>query len=230
MIALLTKAVFKQLCSDVNRDDCILITGKGYPDRLTSQFVSRVAKQYKESVRFLGFADSDAHGIHILFKYQTGHFLSAKPEVGEPATVRNQVNGCPQLEFSGVLITDYQEGWMPLSKKDFSFAKLVLQKVLTAEEDEKLAQSLRIPEEDEKPAQSLRIPEEELAMSTLFHNYKRELQRQMLFHKKCEMNVVGNIKKEFEGLYALQSKENLSRVGIYVGVKLKQAARDFVPE
>lgn len=50
--------------------NCIMVTGKGYPDANSRQFVKMLYEYLK--IPLLALVDGDAHGIDIMFMYRYG--------------------------------------------------------------------------------------------------------------------------------------------------------------
>lgn len=111
IIVIEKEATFLSFCTfleSVNHN-YLVITGKGFPDKLTRRFVSLVAAHCPIAV----FVDSDVYGINILHSYQRSlgyHF---------------------PIIFAGVFLLDYSEGWQPISTRDFRMSLCTLQRLVT---------------------------------------------------------------------------------------------------
>ncbi|KAK9370125.1 Spo11/DNA topoisomerase VI subunit A, partial [Lipomyces kononenkoae] len=107
------EAIFRTLCAckfynraDIGRS--ILITGKGYPDLSTRQFISYIAARYPDTPLF-GAVDSDPYGIDILGTYKFGSRAMAHENSHLTALT---------LEWVGVNVLEYEDGWTKLSTVD----------------------------------------------------------------------------------------------------------------
>ncbi|CCE78106.1 Piso0_000719 [Millerozyma farinosa CBS 7064] len=118
VIILEKEAIFKSFCQFVKEKNLnyLVITGKGFPDRLTRNFVTYLSKEYK-NLAFLGFVDADVYGINILktYKYSLGF----------------SVPQCPQLRLAGVHLLEYRDGWQDLSMRDWKMTSNFINKVKT---------------------------------------------------------------------------------------------------
>ncbi|KAK9488605.1 Spo11/DNA topoisomerase VI subunit A [Lipomyces starkeyi] len=107
------EAIFRSLCSSkfYNRADIgrsILVTGKGYPDLTTRQFISNIAACHPDTPLF-GAVDSDPYGIDILCTYKFGS--RAMAHENSHLTALN-------MEWVGVNVLEYEDGWTKLSVGD----------------------------------------------------------------------------------------------------------------
>ncbi|KAK9240105.1 Spo11/DNA topoisomerase VI subunit A [Lipomyces kononenkoae] len=107
------EAIFRSLCSckfynraDIGRS--VLITGKGYPDLSTRQFISNIAACYPDTPLF-GAVDSDPYGIDILCTYKFGSRAMAH---------ENSHLTALKMEWVGVNVLEYEDGWTKLSTGD----------------------------------------------------------------------------------------------------------------
>lgn len=102
-------------------DDSILITGRGFPDRQTKQFVSLVCEKYN-STPVYGYFDADIYGFMIAMEYKI------KP------LVQYHMPCCPRMQIKGAKlipkITEENErlDLLPISEKDI---KLTLSQLVT---------------------------------------------------------------------------------------------------
>ncbi|KAE8254066.1 hypothetical protein A4X13_0g3556 [Tilletia indica] len=97
------EAIFQILCqhafaagSSMNLKPGLIITGKGYPDQATQQFLVFLAEQFKD-ISFFILTDGDPHGIDILRMYQYGNGTIQRP--GRFAV--------PHLEWLGLRTADF---------------------------------------------------------------------------------------------------------------------------
>ncbi|GMM37288.1 DNA topoisomerase (ATP-hydrolyzing) [Saccharomycopsis crataegensis] len=133
------EAIFQRLCSRMG-PECLLITGKGYPDRLTVSFTNKLGRF--TSLPVFGIADSDPYGINILLQYKFGHQnlyeqvtqVSLLPKLEDTPTrnhftAKNRVDHCVNLQYLGVFICEYTRGWLDLSSRDFVLARNLLQRI-----------------------------------------------------------------------------------------------------
>ncbi|KAJ8103966.1 Spo11/DNA topoisomerase VI subunit A [Lipomyces tetrasporus] len=107
------EAVFRSLCSAkfYNRPDIgrsILVTGKGYPDLAARQFISHIAASYPGKPLFGAF-DSDPYGVDIMCTYKFGSRAMAH---------ENSHLTAIQMEWVGVNVLEYEDGWTKLSVAD----------------------------------------------------------------------------------------------------------------
>ncbi|KAK9317973.1 Spo11/DNA topoisomerase VI subunit A [Lipomyces starkeyi] len=107
------EAIFRSLCSSkfYNRADIgrsILVTGKGYPDLTTRQFISNIAACHPDTPLF-GAVDSDPYGIDILCTYKFGSRAMAH---------ENSHLTALKMEWVGVNVLEYEDGWTKLSVGD----------------------------------------------------------------------------------------------------------------
>ncbi|KAK9455380.1 Spo11/DNA topoisomerase VI subunit A [Dipodascopsis uninucleata] len=115
------EAIFRSLCTYIQHRNTefrgILITGKGYPDVITRQFITRLVTDYP-AIPLFGLFDSDPYGIDIFSVYKFGsRSLSHESE--------NMVSSA--IEYLGVSIIDYDYGWAELSAMDRKKATRMLE-------------------------------------------------------------------------------------------------------
>ena len=84
-----------QNCSRYN--NCVLVTGKGYPDYATTGFVASLARLKPELPVFV-ICDSDPDGVHILCSYAFGSL--ANP------TVEGWMHATPSVRWLGIHVSD----------------------------------------------------------------------------------------------------------------------------
>ncbi|CEP60412.1 DNA topoisomerase (ATP-hydrolyzing) LALA0_S01e10264g [Lachancea lanzarotensis] len=115
-------AIFSKLVENASVcKDCILITGKGFPDWLTRHFLHKLMVCCPPRVEFEIYTDSDPYGIDIALKYT---FNCVKTEYQ-----------CPRLTYRGVMIQDLLHDrnaarnglqLLNLSARDFRYASNLL--------------------------------------------------------------------------------------------------------
>lgn len=108
IVVLEKDAAFRCFCNYIKQKETslnlIVITGKGFPDKLTKKFVSLLADSFPKSP-ILGFMDSDVYGLSICKNYKLG-------------TIKETTYLCPRMILSGVFLLEYDTGWLDLSKRD----------------------------------------------------------------------------------------------------------------
>ncbi len=97
-------AIFEQLNEDEfwKKNNCILITGKGQPDRSTRRMVRRLWEEFDLPVYVL--TDGDSYGFYIYSVYRSGS-ITLSYESERLAT--------PEARFLGVAITDIEKYKIP---------------------------------------------------------------------------------------------------------------------
>ncbi|QOJ79676.1 DNA topoisomerase IV subunit A [Infirmifilum lucidum] len=97
-------AIFEQLNEDEfwRKNNCILITGKGQPDRSTRRMVRRLWEEFDLPVYVL--TDGDSYGFYIYSVYRSGS-ITLSYESERLAT--------PEARFLGVAITDIEKYKIP---------------------------------------------------------------------------------------------------------------------
>ncbi|PLJ77624.1 DNA topoisomerase IV subunit A [Infirmifilum sp. SLHALR2] len=97
-------AIFEQLNEDEfwKKNNCILITGKGQPDRSTRRMVRRLWEEFDLPVYVL--TDGDSYGFYIYSVYRSGS-ITLSYESERLAT--------PEARFLGVSITDIEKYKIP---------------------------------------------------------------------------------------------------------------------
>lgn len=109
------EAVFRCFCDHIKLNPSLyppllVVTGKGFPDNLTKQFVTSVHHQHP-SVPLLGFVDSDVYGLNILRSYQF-----------------YRQNYIP-VQHAGVNLLHYSHGWLNISSLDHKLMISLLKKL-----------------------------------------------------------------------------------------------------
>lgn len=107
--------MFRSFCNHLKLNPSLyppllVVTGKGFPDNLTKQFVTSVHHQHPP-VPLLGFVDSDVYGLNILRSYQ----------------LYNQ-NDIP-IQFAGVNLLHHSHGWLNITCLDHKLMISLLKKL-----------------------------------------------------------------------------------------------------
>lgn len=105
-------AVFKHLF----QHNTICITGKGFPDFATRRLLHVLNYAYID-IPIYALVDSDPHGIQIFSTFKYG---SAK------ATFDNQRLISHRIEYLGVKITEFEQGWLDMTSRDIQLARSIL--------------------------------------------------------------------------------------------------------
>lgn len=105
------EAIFKSLCVTLRGKGVILITGKGFPDRLTRIFLHFLCHHF-ETTPVRAYVDSDVYGIMIFnqFKYVPAICKKRKmiktemhqKETNEPTEREEYKSSCSRLLYGGV--------------------------------------------------------------------------------------------------------------------------------
>lgn len=100
------EAIFKSFCKYIQHMELKLlaITGKGFPDNLTKQYVGKLGQMYP-NVPILAFVDSDVYGLSICKNYKYSKNF--------------EIQLCPLLTLAGVFLLDYSSGWLDISIRDW---------------------------------------------------------------------------------------------------------------
>ncbi|SCU94498.1 LAME_0F07668g1_1 [Lachancea meyersii CBS 8951] len=126
VVVLEKDAIFSKLAENpLINQQCILVTGKGFPDWLTRHFLYKMMLSCPPTVLFEIYTDSDPYGIEIALKY-----------------IYNDVNTvyqCPRLVYRGVMIQDLLQSGdtvhrglqlLDLSARDLSYAMNLLKRLV----------------------------------------------------------------------------------------------------
>lgn len=105
------EAVFTTLCAYIPKDT-LLITGKGYPDHMTQDFV----RLFDEMLPLFICVDADPHGIHIAATYRYRSFVRAPSLQGLGSSI----------SYIGVSLVDFKRGHLPLEDKNRKHAGRLL--------------------------------------------------------------------------------------------------------
>lgn len=105
LIIILEKdAVFMSLCSYLRsfppKTRLLVVTGKGFPDKYTQNFLRTVVQCCSEQTPIIAFTDSDVYGLHIYRCYLRLAALDA-------------------VKWAGIFLLEYQSGWTTISAHDF---------------------------------------------------------------------------------------------------------------
>ncbi|KAH9202128.1 Spo11/DNA topoisomerase VI subunit A [Zygosaccharomyces rouxii] len=125
LLVLEKEAVYNQLVNDVQYspsyyDDCIIVTGKGYPDFLTRLFLHKLQVSTTAIERWEIYTDADPYGVDIAMKYVQN--------VKEPCR-------CNKLVHRGVFLFQLmsnqrqQVQYLPMTQRDTAVATRILQRV-----------------------------------------------------------------------------------------------------
>ncbi|KAG5359912.1 Meiotic recombination protein [Yarrowia sp. C11] len=115
------EAVFTTLCPDVPKDT-LLVTGKGYPDHLTQDFV----RLFDNVLPIYICVDADPHGIHIAATYRFRSFVRASSLEGMGSTI----------SYIGVSLVDFKRGYLPLEEKNRKQAERLLFTISSRQEED----------------------------------------------------------------------------------------------
>lgn len=111
IIILEKEAIFQSFCRFLaeNNPACqiIVVTGKGFPDRLTLRFVAYLSRHFATLIS--AFVDSDVYGISICKQYRFGN-------ASQCSTGQNV-----DINYSGIFLLDYSHGWLNISHRDYTF-------------------------------------------------------------------------------------------------------------
>jgi len=107
------EAVFSYLQWEL--PEAIVVTGRGFPDRATSNMVRALSLSYPE-VPIYGLVDSDPHGVLICRNY----------ECGSPHTGEEQIPVA--VQYLGVELLEYTAGLVPCTPTDLRLAVSTLKK------------------------------------------------------------------------------------------------------
>lgn len=111
-------AVFKTVCEHVSRvsdqfHNVLFVTGKGFPDTITKEFISSLAQYH---IPIHGFVDSDVYGI-LIFKSYRDYLPS------EETRYLFHLSGCFILEFS--------QDYLNISHRDATLIISTLKKLMS---------------------------------------------------------------------------------------------------
>ncbi|CAK7900207.1 hypothetical protein CAAN1_33S00606 [[Candida] anglica] len=116
IIILEKEAIYRSVCETLHETypdhKLLIITGKGFPCKLTLRFIQLLTHLVPKTVPILAFVDSDIYGIQICQNYRY-------PKNG---------NICERVIFSGMFLLEYQQGWLDTTFKDWKrMQKFLLQ-------------------------------------------------------------------------------------------------------
>lgn len=125
--------------------NCILVTGKGYPDYMTKVFLKKIVNQTSiNNVPVLYFGDNDPHGFEIFLNYLFGSKQSSRENefmsinsiqwVGLSNEMIEKVNSVSCINkvndiLEKELMNEKQTGLIKLTQKDIKKIELMKQKV-----------------------------------------------------------------------------------------------------
>ncbi|KAG7803895.1 hypothetical protein KL944_000764 [Ogataea haglerorum] len=145
------ESVFSKLCKEHGQKNKILITAKGFPDRLTKRFLYHLTQHYPEA-KVVALVDSDVYGLMILkeYKYTPAIKITEFPKL--PITAKDQfarktiskldelghmnpswyVSPCSRLEYGGTFLFDNANslGHLDITCRDFNNMKSFLRTLL----------------------------------------------------------------------------------------------------
>ncbi|KAI0464613.1 hypothetical protein LJB42_002232 [Komagataella kurtzmanii] len=193
VIVLEKDAVFKRLCeSSWAQDQYILVTGKGYPDHLTRQFLDLMMKH--TSLKVYGFFDSDIYGLLIANTYKYG----TSQDLNKMLLEKNR------LQWAGVEILDYTQGHQPIRPKEIQ---------LMTSLNHRLGDRIKVLTKHQEYVDTCRThsnTEQDFDIHFRFlYKLRREIQISHYFHYKCEMNVLQDTLQSIEN-YIHQKITSLS--------------------
>lgn len=114
------EAVFTTLCPFIPKD-VLLITGKGYPDHMTQDFV----RLFDRTLSMFICVDADPHGIHIAATYRFRSFVRAFSLQGMGSSI----------SYIGVSLVDFRRGYLPLEDKNRKQAERLLSTICSRREE-----------------------------------------------------------------------------------------------
>lgn len=116
IIILEKEAIFQSFCRFLAQTNTtcqiIVVTGKGFPDRLTLRFVAYLSRHFATLIS--AFVDSDVFGISICKQYRFGN------------NVQCLTGHSVDINYSGVFILDYAHGWLNISRREYTFSMNML--------------------------------------------------------------------------------------------------------
>ncbi|KAG7883179.1 hypothetical protein KL937_000352 [Ogataea polymorpha] len=149
------ESVFSKLCKEHDHGNKILITAKGFPDRLTKRFLYHLTQHYPEA-KVVALVDSDVYGLMILkeYKYTPAIKITECPIL--PVTVKDEcarkttsrldelghmhscwyVSPCSRLQYGGTFLFDNANrlGHLDITYRDYNNMKSFLRTLLELED------------------------------------------------------------------------------------------------
>ncbi|QPG73683.1 hypothetical protein FOA43_000996 [Brettanomyces nanus] len=180
-------SIFRSLCQALRGQRKLIVTAKGFPDRLTKVFVYFVCSHFSK-VPVSCLVDSDVYGLLIYYEYKyspavqlsigTGKRLKRETiairigEHGETETIRYQ-SSCGRLKYEGVRLFDRQIANLTVNKVSVLFLPIKLRdfKCMIKFLGRIQARSYSIPGTDKESAKLVR----ELQLG-MFFMVKKEMQ------------------------------------------------------
>lgn len=126
IIILEKEAVFRSICDTLQsprfrNHGLIVVTGKGYPCKLTKKFISLLAYLFPK-IPMLTFVDSDIYGIQICANYRY--------ESTQIVTNVNWEEGgtlaCDRIIFAGIFLLEYEAGWLDVNINEWNLMQKFL--------------------------------------------------------------------------------------------------------
>lgn len=113
IIVLEKDAIFSGIVNSTNPTNLmntLLITGKGFPDRLTKHFLYILSKKFP-NIPVVGYFDSDVYGFMIASQYASQNYI-------------NGVACCERLQFKGakLLSNPAKNNFIPITDKDVTMS------------------------------------------------------------------------------------------------------------
>lgn len=178
------EAVLKSLCDfmpDTKRN-VVFITGRGFPDQCTRNFLNSLRRAFPLAPAMF-FVDSDVYGIRIFWTYDEREFTNSI--------------------LSGVFLSDYQDGWILISKRERALLMKLIQ------------MNLRVQEiEENEGFHEKKIGEEEYNCEAKEARLKEEVKKNLFFHNTdCNKTYKKSCKNTYEKTFQSSNssiKRNLS--------------------
>ncbi|CAH2350979.1 hypothetical protein CLIB1423_02S09538 [[Candida] railenensis] len=165
IIILEKEAVFKSICKELKNQDhnFIVITGKGFPCRLTKKFIALLVYHFAD-IPIFAFVDSDIYGIQICANYlasiQNNYHDSG---INEDEKLLRKKTSPACFTYAGVFLLEYKTGWLDITSRDWKrMQNFLIQSKVNCQSNGKLTEDILL----------------------------QEVSRGMIFRKKCEMNCI----------------------------------------
>ena len=167
IIILEKEAVFKSICKELKNVDYshnfIVITGKGFPCRLTKKFIALLVYHFVD-IPIFAFVDSDIYGIQICANYlasiQSEYYDS---EINDDRKPLYKKSSPVCFIYAGVFLLEYRTGWLDITSRDWKrMQNFLIQSKIDSQLNENSTRGILY----------------------------QEIARGMVFRKKCEMNSI----------------------------------------
>lgn len=126
--AILSGLVIREKSEPIKQfENSILITARGYPDRLTKHFVKILVDRFPDTPIF-GYFDSDVYGLLIALEYKV-----------KPVNISIQTPACPCIVIKGASLFSKNvsfSDFIPLTEKDISTSFLLLNRIENFNDDQ----------------------------------------------------------------------------------------------